>query len=305
MIQLSEREHKALLKSGRALFDQITKERSSLHHIPSHLHQKTTSPYVTPSIAKEKREIHRLTQLNNSLQDHIQSLETSFLPSSTISSTSSTSQNHVLTSPQRKQLRSLDTEGALRQENEALRRQLHSRTASEKNMSLKITELQQTNKHLTDKIALFRIELQRKDTAESGVAAARRIMTKTSLSQQDEITKSENIRLRTLLAERNELTIHLRSDLELISKDRVLLLRNIAELKRRLRDLLNRGTFAGGETAVVEEGRGVGGENGNENYEDEEFLSRETGRENIEDETPRDQDNRGFFDIWTEVLWSS
>ena len=227
MIHLTQDEHQRLLSQGKQLFQTITTSRTSSLEIPSYLIKTTTYTHnQLPIVTKSQIEIHRLTQENKALQAHI----------ATFATTTTSPSN----SPQRrphKQLRNLDKEGALHQENNTLRTQLRKSTAYETHTTVKIQELETKNKHLEAKLQLFRIELQRKDTIKNATTINSTSSTtpvSSTLSKQAELNQTENVRLRRLLAERNELTIHLKNDLERVAKERLVMRRTIKNLKSQI-----------------------------------------------------------------------
>ena len=294
MIHLTQDEHQRLLSQGKQLFQTITTSRTSSLEIPSYLIKTTTYTHnQLPIVTKSQIEIHRLTQENKALQAHI----------ATFATTTTSPSN----SPQRrphKQLRNLDKEGALHQENNTLRTQLRKSTAYETHTTVKIQELETKNKHLEAKLQLFRIELQRKDTIKNGTTINNSTSSTTpvssTLSKQAELNQTENVRLRRLLAERNELTIHLKNDLERVAKERLVMRRTIKNLKSQIYIRVDgRISNEGG----VRQGGVVDGMYGEDlpkessqpvDYEDENETNNNTNRE---------EGSMSFTEIWSEVLW--
>ena len=221
--RLTEEQHLLLIEKGKKLFESL-QDRPSRLDVPSTLslaasitrRQTTDSiPDVTPA----QKERHALQQENKILRSRLENLE---LHVDSNLDPLSPSRSPISS---RKNLRSLDKEGALHQENESLRRHVNQLTTSGKQNFEKIQTLEKTNQHLEAKLQLYRRELQRKEEEEQQHS----LVTTTTvplvgaapLSRQHEIDRTENIRLRRLLAERNELTLSLKDDLERMVKERV------------------------------------------------------------------------------------
>ena len=221
--RLTEEQHLLLIEKGKKLFESL-QDRPSRLDVPSTLSlaasitQRQTTDSV-PDVTPAQKERHALQQENRILRSRLENLELHV----------DSNLDHLSPSrppiSSRKNLRSLDKEGALHQENESMRRHVNQLTTSGKQNFEKIQTLEKTNQHLEAKLQLYRRELQRKEEEEQQHS----LITKTTvplvgaapLSRQHEIDRIENIRLRRLLAERNELTLSLKDDLERMVKERV------------------------------------------------------------------------------------
>ena len=218
------------------------------------------------------------------LKQEIHRLQLQLTAARSTTTTTTTTAPTPLIQPQPQQLRSLDKEGALNQENELLRQQLSKTTQEHQQLSHQLADVETTNKHLNAKLQLFRIELHRKDTEQG--RAPQKQFDPSSTPPTSTVTK-ENVRLRQMVAERNELTVHLKTDLEGLVQERQVLIHTIDQLHQDLHRLQ---TQVRKSHPYKQEYHKV---------DPEDLTVNESSAFGEEGEEPVP----GIMDLWAEVLW--